>query len=132
MRPLVTRSIALKIAAALLLAALSACTGGVVSNQSIVWSSSVPTVAVATASGTLIALGAGNTVVTAATGGQSGTVSIDVAFGAIIGTQGGAFTAAGGNLKLSLPVASLAAATGQRASPSRSISRAVAPYGVIR
>ena len=86
-------------------------TGGVVSNQPVVWTSSAPAVAAVTASGTLIALGAGSAVITAATGGRSATVAIEVAFGAIIGTQGGALSAAGGNLQLSLPAGSVAQPT---------------------
>lgn len=69
-------------------------TGGVVSNRSIVWTSGVPSVAAVTASGTLIALCAGNSVVTATTANRSATVAVEVAFGSVVGTQGGVLSAA--------------------------------------
>jgi hypothetical protein len=86
-------------------------TGGIISNQNVSWTSSAPTVAAVTAGGQLRALGAGKSVISASVGGHSGVASVEVAFGATVGTAGGTLTAADGAFVLTLPAGSLAQAT---------------------
>jgi outer membrane protein assembly factor BamB len=86
-------------------------TGGVVSNQSVTWRSSAPTVAAVGANGTVVALGAGQAIITASVGAREGTATLDVADGATLGVQGGTLTAAGGALSLVLPAGALSQST---------------------
>jgi hypothetical protein len=85
--------------------------GGVVSNQTISWTSSAPTVAAVASNGVLRALGAGKSTITASAAGHDGGVSVEIAFGVTLGTPGGTFTAASGAFTLALPAGSLTQAT---------------------
>lgn len=86
-------------------------TGSTVANQRVTWKSSEPTVAAVSASGMVIALGAGKATITGSVGSHEGTATLDVADGITLGTQGGTLTAAGGAVMLSVSAGSLAQAT---------------------
>jgi uncharacterized protein YjdB len=90
-----------------LVATAVSATGGVVSNPSLTWASSDPTVAAVRTNGSVIALGAGRSIITATAVGRTGEATVDVAEGGTFGTQGGVLNAGGGAFKLTLPPRSL-------------------------
>jgi hypothetical protein len=83
-------------------------TGGVVTNQTVAWRSSAPTVAAVRANGTVLAVGAGEATITATVGTHESTALLHVAYGGTVGIQGGVVIAAGGALTLTVPPSSLA------------------------
>jgi uncharacterized protein YjdB len=85
--------------------------GGVVSNQTISWTSSAPAVAAVASNGVLRALGAGKSTITASAAGHDGGASVEVVFGVTLGTPGGTFSAANGAFSLAVPAGSLPQAT---------------------
>ncbi len=86
-------------------------TGGVVSDQSVTWNSTDPTVAAVSSSGLVVALGAGTATITAASNGHAGSTTVDVRSGGPIGTQGGILSAIGGVFSLTVPVGGVQQAT---------------------
>ena len=86
-----------------LVAAAVNASGAVVSNQAIVWASTVPSVATVSASGLLVATGAGAASISASVAGKQALASVSVVIGATIGAAGGTLSAAGGQFQLTIP-----------------------------
>lgn len=86
-----------------LIAAAVNASGGVVSNQSTTWASSVPAVATISASGMLVAGEAGSTLISATVAGKVAQATITVALGGTIGAAGGSVSASAGRFQFTIP-----------------------------
>lgn len=85
--------------------------GNPVSGQTVVWSSSAPTIATVSLGGLVTAIAVGTTTVTATSSGKSAAATIAVVPGSLIGAAGGTVTSADGNVSVVIPAGALAQPT---------------------
>jgi len=96
---------------ATLAATLRAADGSSLSGRTVTWTTGSASVATVSAAGEVVGVGAGITQVTASAEGRSGSATVVVREGAMIGAAGGTVTADGGNLEIVVPAGALTAAT---------------------
>jgi hypothetical protein len=92
-------------------AATKDASGNTLSGRVVSWSTSAPAVATVSTAGLVSATGAGSATITASSEGKTGTATVTVSDGALIGQSGGNLDAAGGAVKLVVPAGALAAPT---------------------
>ncbi len=85
--------------------------GNALSNLTVSWATDNATVASVSASGVVTAVAAGTATITATSEGKSGTASVTVRDGALIGTSGGGFSSAGGRVSIQVPAQALGSTT---------------------
>jgi hypothetical protein len=86
-------------------------TGAALAGQTVTWTTSNSAVASVSSSGLVTALTVGTAIITATSGGKSGTVTMTVVDGGIVGAAGGTVNAIQGAVKLTLPAGALSATT---------------------
>ena len=82
-----------------------------VASAAISWSSSATTITTVSTTGLVTAVGAGTSTITATSGAVSGTATVQVNPGGIVGNTGGTVTAAAGGVTLQLPAGAVAGST---------------------
>ncbi len=91
--------------------------GAEVPTASITWNSATASIATVSTTGLVTAVGAGSTAITASSGSATGSLTVQVNPGGIVGTTGGTVTAAGGAVTLQLPAGALTATTAITVTP---------------
>lgn len=82
--------------------------GNPLTGRAVVWTTSAQAVATVSNSGLVTAAAAGSATITATSEGKSGTATITVATGAVVGPQGGVLTFANGAVKVTVPAGAVA------------------------